>query len=110
MGSDKREKPSGGLRRVHQAGVNSETADWGSCDAALLVNAIQKAAKKGGALRFGYTRDGGAYAVGVYAGGDYFTDYIRPSEDIDAYLREIAGAFEEYTPNESEPVKRRAQR
>lgn len=107
MGQDKNENSNHGLRRVRQGDLKNGQADWGGVDAKKLVNAIQKAASKGGALRFGYTRDGGAYAVGVYAGGEYFTDYIRPGEDIDSYLEGIAESFEEYQPDTSAPPMRR---
>ena len=42
----------------------------------------------GGAIRFGYTRDGGAYAVGLYYGGETCTEYIRPGEDVEQALIE----------------------
>jgi hypothetical protein len=44
-------------------------------------------------LRIGVTRDGGAWAFGIYGdGGDPHTEYVRPSEDVNAYLRDL-GAF-----------------
>jgi hypothetical protein len=48
----------------------------------------------GGALRLGYTRDGGAYAVGVYGDGTPFTEYIPPSDDIEVYLKGIIEDYE----------------
>jgi len=50
-------------------------------------------AEEGGALRVGYTRDGGALAIGCYMGDDYATEYIRPSEDFDLAILEIAEAW-----------------
>jgi hypothetical protein len=49
----------------------------------------------GGALRLGYSRDGGAYAVGVYGDGDPYTLYHPPEDDIDALLAKIENAFSE---------------
>ena len=46
-----------------------------------------------GALRIGFTRDGGALALGVYQGEDYATEYIRPAEDFGKAVEEIAAAW-----------------
>lgn len=95
MGSDHQEEVSRGLRRPRGARQSNEVADWKGVNNELLVGAIACAAHRGGALRFGYTRDGGAYAVGVYYGDDHFTDYVRPGEDIDGYLRDLIASFED---------------
>jgi hypothetical protein len=48
----------------------------------------------GGALRLGYTADGGAYAIGVYGDGpEAYTEYIRPSENLDKVLSELEQTF-----------------
>lgn len=78
------------LRAKRKGKLDHEVADWQSANAEVLLHAIAVVAYKGGALRFGYTRDGGAYAIGIYLGGDHFTEYIRPSEDIDSYLANLA--------------------
>jgi len=46
-----------------------------------------------GALRIGFTRDGGALALGVYMENDYATEYIRPAEDFYTAVSEIADAW-----------------
>lgn len=70
------------------------TANWEDVDGELIKATIVAAALTGGALRFGYTSDGGAYALGIYGDGDKpYTEYVRPSEDIDAVLRDIEAAF-----------------
>lgn len=73
---------------------SSGTADWGNVDPRTLVKAIETVARAGGALRFGYTRDGGAYALGIYGDGDPHTVYIKPSEDISAVLDELVEYFD----------------
>lgn len=83
-------KESGRSRVLNNAG---STADWASVDPSLMLYAVAAVAARGGAVRFGYTRDGGAYAVGVYDNGDNETDYIRPSEDINGYLRALGDDF-----------------
>lgn len=77
------------LQQRRKERQNHDVADWMAADETLLRRAIAAAALKGGALRFGYTRDGGAYAIGVYGSGDPFTEYLRPGEDIDAYLQSL---------------------
>lgn len=68
-------------------------ADWSDADPALLLEAVALMAYRGGAIRFGYSRDGGAFAIGIYLSDDKFTEYVRPSEDINAYLRSIVEDF-----------------
>ena len=85
-----------GFRRPRHSDTGATGVDWEDADAKLLQKVIALSSRKHCALRFGYSRDGGAYSVGVYAGLDYFTDYIRPSESIDEYLTELLSSFEEY--------------
>lgn len=68
-------------------------ADWGNINPQLLAAVIAAVTVGGGAIRFGYTRDGGAYSVGLYGSGEPSTDYIRPNEDIEGYL---TGVLEDY--------------
>jgi hypothetical protein len=51
-------------------------------------------ASTGGAIRFGYTSDGGAYAIGIYGDGEPYTDYVKPAEDINEYLKDLADSWE----------------
>lgn len=94
------EEVARGLRRPRASKAVGEVADWMNCNAELLQKVIATAGAKHCALRFGYSRDGGAYSVGVYAGTDYFTDYIRPGEEVDDYLRDLLISLEEYRPEE----------
>jgi len=67
-----------------------ESADWAGVDHEAICAAIAALGSIGGALRFGYTRDGGAYAIGVYGlESKPITDYLRPGDDISAYLYEL---------------------
>lgn len=86
------------MRKRRNKNEPVEPADWGGVSPTALVSAISAITHKGGAVRFGYTRDGGAYAVGVYYGGEYFTDYLRPYEDIDGYLDDLRDTFESAQP------------
>jgi len=84
--------PTSGSRGVHRN--NTGVADWEQCDGQCLKRAISTAALTGGALRFGYSRDGGAYAIGIYGDGEPYTEFVRPSEDIDDFLNKISELFE----------------
>lgn len=73
-------------KRSRQADAREGVADWTSANPTLVVQAIAIVAFHGGALRFGYTRDGGAYAIGILGDGDPYTEYVKPSENLDDYL------------------------
>lgn len=71
----------------------TEPADWKSIDGEAISAAISALGSIGGAIRFGYTRDGGAYAIGVYGlEVQPYTDYLRPGDDVSAYLYALADA------------------
>ena len=71
--------------------VRRESADWAGVEPEAIRDAITALGSIGGALRFGYSRDGGAYAVGVYGlENQPYTDYLRPGDDIPAYLYGLA--------------------
>lgn len=111
MGQDKREAEVSTFRKPRANTQVGNVADWGSVNAQVLVKLIEVSSKKGGAVRLGYTRDGGAYAIGVYCGSNYFTDYVRPSEDVDQYLTDLTASFEDYDgTTEAEPKKARSKR
>lgn len=109
MKKDSNGDTMGKLRSPHSQLVVGNTVDWSNCDAQLLQKTVASASYKHIALRLGVTRDGGAYAVGVYAGEQYFTDYVRPGEDVDEYLAKLLQAIDEYDPGEQLPTgKQRA--
>jgi hypothetical protein len=69
-------------------------ADWGHVDAELIRAVIVAAGMAGGAVRFGYTSDGGAYALGIYGDGEKpYTEYVSPNDDIEGVLRSLETVF-----------------
>ena len=79
--------------------VRREPADWKSIDNEAISAAISAVGSIGGAVRFGYSRDGGAYAVGVYGlEAQPYTDYLRPGDDVSAYLYGLANAAQHAGP------------
>jgi hypothetical protein len=67
----------------------SDVADWGTVTPKILVDLIQVIAASGGAVRLGYTRDGGAYSLGIYLDDDRETFYCRPGDDLDAFISDL---------------------
>jgi len=65
---------------------NGEAAEWGSVDSTKLLAVIVAVTQHGYAIRFGYTKDGGAYAIGIIGDGEPFTEFVRPTEDVSLYL------------------------
>lgn len=89
---------SDGERRFRRASRrHSVSADWSVVDAELIRDAIATVSRDGGALRFGYTRDGGAYAVGIMGDGEPYTEYVRPADDMDGWLREFTVEWQQAT-------------
>lgn len=80
-------------RRRQAVSRTGSHADWSEVDGALLAKMVQAVARTGGALRLGFTRDGGAYAVGFYDGDDKHTEYISPNDDVNEFMR---GVIEDY--------------
>jgi hypothetical protein len=73
--------------------VAAGKASWEAVAAPPYIAAIIVASESAGALRLGVTRDGGAFAVGCYAGEDYKTEYIRPDEDWEQAWYDIVEAW-----------------
>jgi len=73
----------------------AERADWSSASPEIVLGAIVAVTNEGAALRFGYTRDGAAYAIGVLDGDNKVTEYVRESEDVNQYLRDLTQDFNE---------------
>jgi hypothetical protein len=72
---------------------NGSPTDWEQARPELVIRLISTIAKMGGAVRFSYTRDGGAYCIGVYGDGEPFSEYARPGDDLDSWLQ---GLIEDY--------------
>jgi len=80
-------------RRRNRGG--GEIADWSSVAPTAVVRAIAAVTREGGAIRLGYTRDKGAYAIGIIGDGEPYSEYVRPSEDVELYLNSLAEDFED---------------
>lgn len=98
MGVDKNErstkKKQGSLLNGKGLQTTGTSFDWGSVDANRLSRLIALVTGRGGAIRFGYSRDGNAGSIGVYYAEDRDTVYIRPNGDLEETLSLIESTFE----------------
>jgi len=81
------------FRRNSDTGVTE--VDWGRAEDSLLKQAIEGASIVGGAIRFGASRDKGAYAIGIYVNGEVQTEWLPCTGDINELLGEIIDYFRE---------------
>lgn len=72
----------------------SSEADWGGIDETAIRRIISAITKLGGAVRFGYSRDGGAYSIGIYGDGKPFTEFHPEDEGVVEWLEGIAYDYE----------------
>jgi len=75
-------------------GRGAAVADWANADLYSVLRLVCVVAVEGGAVRYGYTRDGGAYSIGIYLGSDSKTYYCNEAEGINEKLKELIGYFE----------------
>lgn len=87
---NKRERAKEARGRRNQAMGKMEISPENWLYLAAMVEAFMT---EDGAIRIGRTRNGGAVAIGVYHGGDYATEYIRPAEDFYEAIGEICEAW-----------------
>ncbi len=93
MGASKIERQKRTLQVKRPSAHSGGGAAWSGVSANAIANAISTAADHGGAIRFGYTRDGGAFAIGIYGLGDPYTEYLRPDDDVEGFLAQVQEAF-----------------
>lgn len=69
-------------------------ADWNNALAENVLRLVCAVGFQGGAVRFGYTRDGGAYSIGLYLGDDSKTYYCNEAEGVNEKLEELIAYFD----------------
>ena len=89
------ERESKRLARRQKSLIVNVTVGMEDIDLQGLAFCLQAILNAGGALRIGRTRDGGAWAFGIYGDGPQpYTEYVRPSEDVNLYLANLRQFFE----------------
>jgi hypothetical protein len=72
------------------------SADWSGVDGRWVCTAAAALGARGGALRLGYTRDGGAYAIGIYLGSESHTEYLPPDASVEEFLSQLIDSLASY--------------
>jgi hypothetical protein len=72
---------------------NGSQADYNTATPGWIAAAIIAVTKQGGAIQFGYSRDGGVYTIVILLDGEIEKNYVKQSEGIDAFLEGIYTAF-----------------
>jgi len=67
----------------------ASVCDWASADPERIIALITTVTAQNGLCSFGYTRDAGAYTVTVILDGERYTDYCRPTEDVNGFLEAL---------------------
>lgn len=89
-------KPAGQIKNKiaarFESGVNSQQPDWGRIDPELIWKVIQACTEDDGAVMFGYSRDGGAYSLKVYAGGEPEKVYFHTDGEMIDFMSYLVEA------------------
>lgn len=92
--------------KQRQGGV----VDYADADGDILKAAIAAVGSIGGAIRFGYSRDGGVYAVGVLGDGEPYTLWCKDTAELHGTLRDLADYMQDApkVPENGHRPKKRA--
>lgn len=77
-----------------QRSADRATCDYAELPADVLHRVLCAITARGCAVQFGYTRDGGAFAIRIVGDGEPYTEFIKPTEDVNAALVYLAEDFE----------------
>lgn len=66
---------------------------WGHADPVLMAGVVVAVTSRGGLASFGVTREGGAGTLTVFLDSDKSTAYVKPGDDVDAFLAEAVDYF-----------------
>lgn len=75
--------------RVAQTGI----LDYANCSAEALVRLVCSVSAAGGAVRFGFTKQGDGFSVGIYAWDDAKTYYANSDEEMIELLEYLNESF-----------------
>lgn len=75
----------------YKRGSVNEAISWSGYNPDKIVALISVVVRRGGAVRFGTTRDGDAYSIGIYLGDNsktYYANSLEELVDLMEYLHE----------------------
>lgn len=90
-GSSKSGEVRGNVAARFKAARQNEQPDWGRIPAELVWMVVQRLTLDDGAVMFGYSRDGGAYSVKIYAGGEPEKFYAHTDDELIEFLNYALG-------------------
>jgi len=70
-----------------------DVADYAAVDDKLLKTAIAAVTATHAAIQFGYTSDGGAFAVVIYHDGERLKNYIHSTVEFNEFMEELEHDF-----------------
>lgn len=91
-GMGDRNVDKGKKKRRYQPGAGREVS-WRDADAGTLRDLICAVTGTGCAVRFGYSRDRGAYCIGVIGDGEPYTVWAGHAEELDIRIESLLQAF-----------------
>jgi len=77
--------------------VVGDSISWALYNPDKIVGLISVVVKRGGAVRYGTTRDGDGYSIGVYLGENSKTYYANSSEELDDLMEYLHAYLSEGT-------------
>lgn len=86
--------------RRNQSFVEGERPDYSRATPGWVVAAIEAVTKRGGAIQFGLSRDGGVYTIVIMLDGEIEKNYVKESEGIDRFLEGVYHDFTESPPGD----------
>lgn len=89
----KQSKLAGFRQRMGGAGADTGRANYETATAAWILAAIVAVTKEGGAIQFGYSKDGGVYSVVILMDGEIERNYVKQSEGIDEFCEQLYSVF-----------------
>lgn len=89
---DKKSSKSKPSRRYSEASTGE--VSWADVLPETLSDLIHAVTATGCAIRFGYSRDKGAYAIGILGDGEPYTVWAHGSEQLDIKIVGLMAAFQ----------------
>lgn len=72
---------------------STSTCDWGEASAEQIADLVTIVTATGCAIRFGYSRDRGAFAIGIIGDGDPYTVWAHGLDQLDIKIHSLMVAF-----------------
>lgn len=90
MGDKKLDK-SKGKRRYNEG--SAREVSWGDVDAATLREVVTAVTSTGCAIRLGYSRDKGAFAIGIVGDGEPYTIWAGSEDELAMKFEKLLQSF-----------------